>query len=240
MTDIDNTLYECSRCKAQVPRLNLELHEIRCRNKSTTNNIVSFSSSISSTIFEEAPTIQENPAFAASQTNPEADIDSSKYLQGRISHRLEDLDLLHEKFNWVPSSSQIRPNESSLRRKTSQIAKINEKWNSLAEYIYHTVFGCTTVEIDDKLYVPDADIRNQRRFRVSTFPYNLDGGGYHYVMWYGDTNLSLTDEIINDNIREEIQLIVGDKVRFQFAWYENPKMTVPDVYHVQVFWIWHL
>jgi hypothetical protein len=24
--------------------------------------------------------------------------------------------------------------------------------------------------------------------------------------------------------------------RFRFVWYENPKMTVPDVYHVQVFW----
>lgn len=23
---------------------------------------------------------------------------------------------------------------------------------------------------------------------------------------------------------------------FEFAWYENPKMTIPGVYHVQVFW----
>ena len=40
------------------------------------------------------------------------------------------------------------------------------------------------------------------------------------------------------HICAEITAIVDPKYRdtFQFAWYENPKMTVPGIYHVQVFW----
>jgi hypothetical protein len=43
-------------------------------------------------------------------------------------------------------------------------------------------------------------------------------------------------EQISTDIAEGIQLLIGERHDFEFVWYENPKMTVPDLYHVQVFW----
>lgn len=37
------------------------------------------------------------------------------------------------------------------------------------------------------------------------------------------------------DIAEALQLRLGHG-NFEFVWYLNPKMTIPDVYHVQVFW----
>ena len=46
----------------------------------------------------------------------------------------------------------------------------------------------------------------------------------------------MTDELIDRDIIEGITNIIGIEASFQFGWYENPKMTVPGIYHVQVFW----
>lgn len=50
--------------------------------------------------------------------------------------------------------------------------------------------------------------------------------------------MQITDTIIGDHIQAEIEALVGPDMKetFQFGWYENPKMTVPGVFHVQVFW----
>ena len=54
-------------------------------------------------------------------------------------------------------------------------------------------------------------------------------------MWY--TCLpELDEETINANIYDEIYKLLDHK-NFQFVWYENPKMNIPGIYHVQVFWV---
>lgn len=59
-----------------------------------------------------------------------------------------------------------------------------------------------------------------------------------------------SDEGISKDISAELNKLLNTRskslnlfapppapVDFDFAWYENPKMSVPDFYHVQVFWI---
>lgn len=37
------------------------------------------------------------------------------------------------------------------------------------------------------------------------------------------------------DIHDGLKLRLGH-TNFEFVWYLNPKMTIPDVFHVQVFW----
>ena len=40
---------------------------------------------------------------------------------------------------------------------------------------------------------------------------------------------------VSIDIEHELTAMQG-KDKFDFAWYINPKMTVPELFHVQVFW----
>ena len=79
------------------------------------------------------------------------------------------------------------------------------------------------------------NIKPTKIFQENRFKYNIDGN--HYVMWYlGYNENEIIDDIISFDIFCEIFCIVGNE-KFNFAWYKNPKMTIPDIFHVQVFWI---
>lgn len=54
-------------------------------------------------------------------------------------------------------------------------------------------------------------------------------------MWYNYFPPEITEDEINADIGAALEAETGAD-GYQFVWYENPKMTVPDVYHVQVFW----
>jgi hypothetical protein len=49
----------------------------------------------------------------------------------------------------------------------------------------------------------------------------------------------ITEDDINNDIETAISLRVGKSADYDFIWYENPKMTIPGIYHVQVFWCVH-
>jgi hypothetical protein len=60
-------------------------------------------------------------------------------------------------------------------------------------------------------------------------------------MWYGDAQKPYaygddSTDRINADINEALTQMC-EEVEFDFAWYENPAMTVPEFYHVQVFWV---
>ena len=74
-------------------------------------------------------------------------------------------------------------------------------------------------------------------FAPNEFPYNSDGN--HSIMWYGGIDQSqIKENEVNEDIFQNLEKQLGH-VNFEFAWYENPKMTIPQIYHVQVFWIDH-
>ena len=52
-------------------------------------------------------------------------------------------------------------------------------------------------------------------------------------MWY--TYNDISDIEITSDILDSLKNILKHD-NFEFVWYENPKMSVPEVYHVQVFW----
>lgn len=116
---------------------------------------------------------------------------------------------------------------------------IEENWGSLLDYILSTVFfKPTSIHSTSKKLVADtSNIEGKVRFVQNEFPYQLELGANHCVLWLGPepSGALPSEEDINSHITRSLRAQTGGD-DFDFAWYENPKMTVPWVYHVQVFW----
>jgi hypothetical protein len=53
--------------------------------------------------------------------------------------------------------------------------------------------------------------------------------------WYNYGPPNITDEEITGHISKAMKTRLKHE-RFEFVWYQNPKMTIPEIFHVQVFW----
>eukprot|EP00929_Paragymnodinium_shiwhaense_P027117 TRINITY_DN15992_c0_g2_i1.p1 TRINITY_DN15992_c0_g2~~TRINITY_DN15992_c0_g2_i1.p1 ORF type:complete len:210 (+),score=26.63 TRINITY_DN15992_c0_g2_i1:157-786(+) len=84
-------------------------------------------------------------------------------------------------------------------------------------------------------------------FRPNRYPYQLPkvhgSVASHYLLWYfhlpeeGVTDPP--DDVIQEDVLCELVKLWsanGCKADIEFIWYRNPAMSVPDVFHVQVFW----
>lgn len=68
-------------------------------------------------------------------------------------------------------------------------------------------------------------------FAPNEFPYSVPR---HWVLWYGAGFTGVTDEGVTAAIAARVAC-VPELAGKDFAWYVNPKMTVPEYMHVQVF-----
>lgn len=65
----------------------------------------------------------------------------------------------------------------------------------------------------------------------------------HWILWYmhfpGEQLVDPGDEQIDQDVRRELLSVVGREgfEAVDYIWYRNPAMSVPDLFHVQVFWI---
>ena len=140
---------------------------------------------------------------------------------GNIDSNIDNLNLLHESYDWLPNENLIRPNNNILIKK-KQLFEIISKMNlSFENYIINIYFNNNNLE--------------QKLFIKNPFPYDIKGN--HYIMWYYNCK-NIDNETISNDISINIYKIVKNN-NFNFAWYENPKMSIPSeiLYHVQVFWV---
>jgi hypothetical protein len=134
---------------------------------------------------------------------------------GKIDPDIEILNNLHEIYPWVPSGGQIRPNESTLEQKCKDMETNSYNIDELYNKLFKNHEIC--------------------RFLKNKYPYNVSDQTHHYVLWFPFRENYLDDQQIILNINKEIKMIVGND-EFDFCWYENPNMTISEIYHVQVFW----
>jgi hypothetical protein len=135
-------------------------------------------------------------------------------------NKLNELNKLHE---WIPNENTIRPFNDDL--KNEYVNNLIANYGDLKKGTLIDIFGISNFD----------NIQPLKLFKENKFRYNTNGN--HYVMWYlgYDENL-LSDDIISMDIYVNLLKLVGNN-NFNFAWYKNPKMTIPDIFHVQVFWI---
>lgn len=160
----------------------------------------------------------------------------------QVSSDLDSLDELHKKHRWIPDRERIRPTFQTLARKYDLMDSLELEWESLDDFILASVFKKDYVSMDGKKQVlfkheimsmncnfGECEFMFQRHpiLQKSMFPYNLEDG-YHYVLWFlgrESVPLFIVQQVLNSMIPEHIQ----------FAWYVNPKPSVDNFFHVQVF-----
>ena len=158
-------------------------------------------------------------------------------IRGQISPNLNELNEFHKLYSWIPNENMIRPNEKDLELKLEFSKYALTRWQSYKDFILHYFFKCPFI-IQNNKFVVFEQIRNEWSFTKSIFRYNLPKNVEHYILWnsFNDMNATFTNETINLLIEKYLKKIVGADT-FDFAWYYNPKPTVFELWHVQVFWI---
>ena len=157
-------------------------------------------------------------------------------INNKINPCYTNLDMLNSIYKWIPSSENIRPIEDIIKKKD-----IDSKTNSI---IYSTNIDQVLIRyfnikkkinrINNKFESKiNIDNLSEKVFIPNEYPYNVPEGTNHYVMWYTYDNIS--DEIITSDISSELYNLLNH-LNFEFVWYKNPKMTIPEILHVQVFW----
>ena len=155
----------------------------------------------------------------------------------KVNRRIKpDHDILeeyHQVFKWVPNKNQIRPSFESIQEKKFFLDHVNNNFHSNFDYIFKTIFDIKSKRIDGKHKIEKEFLEEKKKkFLPNKFPYQLEEGN-HYIMWYSYEN-EIEENITND-INQSLIELVGEN-NFEFVWYENPKMTIPEVSHFQVFW----
>lgn len=141
--------------------------------------------------------------------------------------------------------------------KDKEMLEANEQWKTFTDFVLFRVFGRPLSVEDNKFYVKDHSFPpGYKLFNRNDFPYNIPEGN-HWIMWYGTHEQPVSDDQITADIDESIASIVhatesynhrigrnhtrddvGNDLHdeYDFAWYCNPKFSVPEFFHVQVFW----
>jgi hypothetical protein len=153
----------------------------------------------------------------------------AKRLRGKISSDLDDLDALHEKFPFLPSRETIRPTPNIMEMKWQKCMEIASTWASFKDYTLHRVFGVPFHFRGERFEAVSDIVCGRAVFQQNEFPYAT--GAEHAVMWYG----SAVQERTSDEISHDIETTLRNQLEsdaFDFGWYVNPKMTIPEYFHV--------
>jgi hypothetical protein len=130
----------------------------------------------------------------------------------KIPSDIPSLNKLSKTYPWIPNENSIRPSPEIMIKKCMLNQHIQRDWPSLQVYIEKTIFRGRTGWI----------------FEECMFPYNTKGK--HFVLWHTDFPFrhEFEEEVINEELKK--------KVKGEFVLYKNPKPTVLEFYHVQVFY----
>ena len=157
-------------------------------------------------------------------------------IRNKILSDINSLNQLNKIYNWLPNETMVRPTPEDLQKKNTLISLINREWLSTKDYILHNIFGKEYQEVNGIKFVKDLDNLKEWVFLPSLFRYNLENHSNHYILWNSKFKFidDIDDEIINEILEKElVKLLNHDE--FDFAWYKNPKPSVPEFYHLQVF-----
>jgi hypothetical protein len=137
-------------------------------------------------------------------------------MQKQIPSDISSLNELSRVYPWIPNENSIRPSPEVMIKKCMFNQHIQRDWPSLKGYIEQTIFRT----------------RKGWIFEECMFPYNTKGK--HFVLWHTDFPFTIEPALTNQP-EEEVNKEIKKYVKGEFVWYINPKPTVLEFYHVQVF-----
>jgi hypothetical protein len=132
-----------------------------------------------------------------------------------------------------------------LALKRAKLVEIEATWLTFMDYIRSTVFREPPIDVFNQNGEPRkataAELSAQdgsglqKFFAPNEFPYDLVQGN-HWILWYPVLTKPYSDREISADIAQQLDELLHGSTEYDFAWYVNPKMTVPEYFHVQVFW----
>jgi hypothetical protein len=145
-------------------------------------------------------------------------------LRRQISSDIQDLNKLHQEYWWIPDETMVRPSAEVLEAKWALAQRLIDDGVSFKDFIMRMYFT--------------GPWAGAWVFDKSLFPYRLPIGGEHFVLWNSmhDYNWDVHEVMVSERIECMLKVQLGHN-RFDFAWYKNPKPSIPELWHVQVFWI---
>ena len=153
----------------------------------------------------------------------------------------EQLQLLQNVVKWTPGRDNIRPTPRVKQHKGLFDENLRKMYDCTQSYILIELFDYPCDFVPEhagmlRVHVPRAEreqLVHRSAWEVQGFPYDLPQGTHHGVMWY---TWSPADGLAVDTIDADVRAALRKQMghaRFLFVWYENPKMTVPEVYHAR-------
>lgn len=152
-----------------------------------------------------------------------------------IDPSIHTLNKLNEIYHWIPNENQIRPTKIMNILKEKLMNNIDRDYKSSRDYILVNMFNTEKELLNGKIVAKEPLVK-LNRFDVCRFRYQIHPNTFHYIMWYTCCKDELSNEEITKNVKDSIYNVIKSD-NFSFVWYENPKMSINDIYHVQVFWI---
>jgi len=162
----------------------------------------------------------------------------SSLLHCQISSDIQDLNKLHKKHWWIPNETMIRPSPKIIDDKHNFSNYILHNWMSFRDFILDSHFKYPVGIEDGHIYIFNDVKKSEWNFQQSVFPYQVPDKVNHYVLWNSlfDYKVIIDEYLINDIIKDKLTYMIGSD-DFDFAWYCNPKPSIPELWHCQVFWI---
>jgi hypothetical protein len=156
----------------------------------------------------------------------------------QISSDVQDLNELHKWYDWIPDENMIRPSSKILEDKRYFSGYVLGNWMSFRDFILDTHFKYPVDIEDGHIYIRNEVKKSEWNFQKSLFPYNLPSKVNHYILWNSlyDYFNDFEESVINTIIKDTLESILGTD-KFDFAWYKNPKPSIPELWHCQVFWV---
>mmetsp|Transcript_16439 Transcript_16439/g.46349 ORF Transcript_16439/g.46349 Transcript_16439/m.46349 type:complete len:189 (-) Transcript_16439:4675-5241(-) len=146
---------------------------------------------------------------------------------------------ISERNPWIPGRDNVRPKPEVRSQKEAYLEEVAKEYVTESDYVWNLLFGVPLVHGEDgrKRACPDAlrNLEKTRLFRANDYPYDLHPSTTHSVLWYSYAPPELNSESITTHVEAELTTVLNHS-DFEFVWYENPKMSISGVYHVQVFW----
>ena len=163
-------------------------------------------------------------------TKPEGE--KKDVLRCKVSSDVKTLIALRRRgFDWIPGEDNIRPTPETREKKVKWLESVMSKYVGRRDFVLHDLFRCETRRNEKGLMLVDEAslkrVGKKKKLYPNMFPYDLPSGTIHYVMWYTWTRPE------DSEITSDIANALGKDA--DFVWYENPKMSIPEIFHVQVF-----
>ena len=160
-------------------------------------------------------------------------------LRTLISSDINILNSLSKSYLFLPNECNIRPTPELIKQKEQSIKYISSYWSSMYDYMKHSVFNVKAKINKDGIMYTDDTPTQEWIFKQAQYPYNISNGN-HWILWkYSDsmTSFDISNNVHTINKIIETRLYLSLKHNnFNFAWYPNPKPSIPEFFHVQVFW----